>query len=160
MRLDGALPSRRRPSLTRRLWLTVAAVLLLLMAGAVSWGLWPAPPAHAGKPSIAVLPFANLGGDDATTRLANGITEDVITDLTRFPELEVVARNSTVVYTGKPADVRQIEKDLGVSFVLMGSIQRSVSASVPPRNWSTPRPARTLVRALGWFRRRDFCTPN
>ena len=63
------------------------------------------PPA---KPAIAVLPFDNLGGDEATGRLADGITEDIITDLARFRDLDVIARNSTAVYKGKPVDVRQV----------------------------------------------------
>jgi TolB-like protein/class 3 adenylate cyclase len=104
--------------------LAAAAAILLLLAGGVDWWLWPATPAYASKPSIAVLPFNNLGGDDATTRLADGITEDIITDLARFPEFEVVSRNSTGVYKDKTVDVRQVGKDLGVGYVLEGSFQR------------------------------------
>ena len=73
---------------------------------------------------IAVLPFDNLGGDEATGRLADGITEDIITDLARFRELDVIARNSTEAYKGKPVDVRQVGKELNVGYVLEGSIQR------------------------------------
>ena len=64
------------------------------------------PSRARGKPSIAVLPFDNLGGDEATGRLADGITEDIITDLARFRDLAVIARNSTGVYRGKPVDIR------------------------------------------------------
>ena len=71
-----------------------------------------------------MLPFDNLGGDEATGRLADGITEDMITDLARFRDLDVIARNSTEVYKGKPVDIRQVGKDLGVGYVLEGSIQR------------------------------------
>ena len=71
-----------------------------------------------------MLPFDNLGGDDATARLADGITEDIITDLARFPEFEVVSRNSTGIYKGKAVDMRQVGKDLGVGYVLEGSFQR------------------------------------
>ena len=71
-----------------------------------------------------MLPFDNLGGDDATGRLADGITEDIITDLARFRDLDVIARNSTGVYKGKPVDIRQVGKDLNVGYVLEGSIQR------------------------------------
>jgi TolB-like protein/class 3 adenylate cyclase len=124
VQLDGALPGRRRPRLTSGSWFAAAAAVLLLLAGGVGWWLWPATPAYASKPSIAVLPFANLGGDDATARLADGITEDIITDLARFPEFEVVSRNSTGVYKGKAVDVRQVGKDLGVGYVLEGSFQR------------------------------------
>ena len=77
------------------------------------------------KPAIAVLPFDNYGGDEATGRLADGITEDIITDLARFRDLDVIARNSTEVYKGKPVDVRQVGKELGVGYVLEGSIQRT-----------------------------------
>ena len=82
------------------------------------------PSRALAKPSIAVLPFDNLGGDEATGRLADGITEDIITDLARFRDLDVIARNSTEVYKGKPVDVRQVGQDLDVGYVLEGSIQR------------------------------------
>ena len=87
------------------------------------WWFWPVEP-PSGKPSIAVLPFDNLGGDEATGRLADGLTEDTITDLARFRGLDVIARNSTETYKGKSVDVRQVGKDLGVRYVLEGSIQR------------------------------------
>ena len=73
---------------------------------------------------MAVLPFDNLGGDEATGRLADGITEDIITDLARFRDLDVIARNSTAIYKGKPVDIRQVGKDLNAAYVLEGSIQR------------------------------------
>ena len=75
------------------------------------------------KPSIAVLPFGNLSGDPKEERLADGITEDIITDLSRFRDLFVIARNSTFVYKDKPTDVRQIAHELGVQYVLEGSLQ-------------------------------------
>jgi TolB-like protein len=78
----------------------------------------------AGRPSIAVLPFDNLSGDEATGRLADGLTEDVITDLARYRDLDVIARNSTAVYKSKPVGVRQVGRDLNVRYVLEGSIQR------------------------------------
>ena len=71
-----------------------------------------------------MLPFDNLGGDEATGRLADGITEDIITDLARFRDLDVIARNSTEAYKGKPVDVRQVGKELSVGYVLEGSVQR------------------------------------
>ena len=67
-----------------------------------------------GKPSLAVLPLANLSGDPRWERFADGITEDLITDLARDPDLRVIARNSTFVYKGKATDVRQVGKELGV----------------------------------------------
>jgi TolB-like protein len=75
------------------------------------------------KPSIAVLPFENLSGDPKQERLAGGITEDVITDLSRFRELFVIARNSTEAYKGRPVDIRQVARELGVQYVLEGSLQ-------------------------------------
>ena len=76
------------------------------------------------KPSIAVLPFDDYGGDATTERLAKGVTEDIITDLARFPEFGVIARNSTEVYADKAVDPREVGKALGVGYVLEGSIQR------------------------------------
>ena len=101
-----------------------AAILVVLgLAGAGYWWMHPIEKAEA-KPSIAVLPFDNMGGDEATGRLADGITEDIITDLARFRELDVIARNSTEAYSGKAVDVRQVGKDLNVGYVMEGSIQR------------------------------------
>jgi TolB-like protein/lipopolysaccharide biosynthesis regulator YciM len=104
-----------------------AAVLISLAAGlAGAWyAFWqPGELLLADKPSIAVLPFDNMGGDQAASRLADGVTEDIITDLARFRDLEVIARNSTLPYKGRPVDVRQVGKDLDVRYVLEGSIQR------------------------------------
>ncbi|RWP36999.1 adenylate/guanylate cyclase domain-containing protein [Mesorhizobium sp.] len=104
----------------------MAVAVALLLAAAAAWQFWPAPPVTA-KPSVAVLPFDNYGGDEATGRLADGLTEDIITDLARFPELEVVARNSTEAYKGKPVDAPEVAKALHVGYVLEGSIQRQGS---------------------------------
>jgi TolB-like protein/class 3 adenylate cyclase/Flp pilus assembly protein TadD len=101
---------------------TAALITLLLIAGA-AWQFWPAAPV-SGKPSVAVLPFDNYSGDEATGRLANGLTEDIITDLARFPEFRVVARNSTAAYEGKAADPREVGAALHVGYVIEGSIQR------------------------------------
>jgi TolB-like protein/class 3 adenylate cyclase/tetratricopeptide (TPR) repeat protein len=127
--LDGAtapVPPRRAAAKWRvtHWWApAIAALVALMFAGGV-WHFWPAEPAPRGQPAIAVLPFDNLGGDEATARLADGITEDIITDLARFRDLDVIARNSTGVYKGKPVDIRQVGKDLNVGYVLEGSIQR------------------------------------
>jgi len=77
------------------------------------------------KPSIAVLPFTNVGGDAKQERLADGITEDVITDLSRYRQLFVIARNSVFAYKGKVINVQQVGRELGVRYVLEGSIQTS-----------------------------------
>jgi TolB-like protein/class 3 adenylate cyclase/tetratricopeptide (TPR) repeat protein len=100
-----------------------AAFLSLAIIVAAAWWLRPVELASA-KPSIAVLPFDNLGGDEQTGRLADGITEDIITDLSRFRDLSVIARNSTMAYKGKSVDVREVGRELNVSYVLEGSVQR------------------------------------
>jgi adenylate cyclase len=76
-------------------------------------------------PSIAVLPFANLGGDPEQEYFADGITEDLITELSRFQELRVIARNSVLTYKGKPARVQEVGRDLGVRYVLEGSVRKA-----------------------------------
>jgi TolB-like protein/tetratricopeptide (TPR) repeat protein len=77
-----------------------------------------------GKPSIAVLPFDNLSGDPQQEYFSDGITEDVITELSRFHSLFVIARNSSFTYKGKATDVRAVARDLSVRYVLQGSIRR------------------------------------
>ena len=79
------------------------------------------------KPSIAVLPFTNFGGDSEEAYFTDGVTEDIITDLSRFHSLFVIARNSTFTYKSKSVDVRQIGKELGVRYVLEGSIRRTAN---------------------------------
>jgi adenylate cyclase len=77
------------------------------------------------KPSIAVLPFANLSGDPQQDYFSDGITEDIITELSRFSELQVIARNSTFQFKGKAVDIRQVGRELGARYVLEGSVRRS-----------------------------------
>jgi TolB-like protein/DNA-binding SARP family transcriptional activator len=79
------------------------------------------------RPSIAVLPFANLGGDPEQDYFSDGMTEDIITELSRFSELFVIARNSSFAYKGKSVDVREIGRELGVRYVLEGSVRKSGS---------------------------------
>ena len=84
-----------------------------------------APPlALPDKPSIAVLPFENLSGDPKQEYFADGVSEDIITELSRFSDLFVIARNSSFKYKGKAVDVRQVGRDLGVRYALEGSIRR------------------------------------
>jgi adenylate cyclase len=77
-----------------------------------------------GKPSIAVLPFSNLSSDPEQEYLADGIVEDITTELSRFSELFVIARNSSFQYKGKSPDTRQVGRQLGVRYILEGSIRR------------------------------------
>jgi adenylate cyclase len=107
-----------------RLALVAAGIAALIAIGAGAWHFLGANrSALVPAPSVAVLPFDNLGGDEQASRLADGMTEDVITDLARYKDLLVIARNSTLAYKGKPVDARQVAKDLNVRYVLAGSIQ-------------------------------------
>ena len=86
----------------------------------------PAKPALPlpDKPSIAVLPFDNLSDDKEQEYLVDGIVEDIITELSRFKELFVIARNSTFAYKGQAIDIRQVSRELGVRYIAEGSIRR------------------------------------
>jgi adenylate cyclase len=79
------------------------------------------------KPSIAVLPFDNMTGDTSQDYLSDGISENIISALSRISNLFVIARNSTFTYKGKPVKVQQVSEDLGVRYVLEGSVQKSGS---------------------------------
>jgi adenylate cyclase len=142
LRAGAAVPSAetdgriRSPSQRRRLALVFAAIALVVIGGVVFWLKPWAPqfePASVermtfplpDKPSIAVLPFTNMSGDAQQEYFTDGITEDLITDLSKIPSLFVIARNSTFAYKGKAVRVQQIAKDLGVRYVLEGSVQRA-----------------------------------
>ena len=77
------------------------------------------------KPSIAVLPFTNMSGDPEQDYFADGIVEEIITALSRFRSLFVIARNSTFTYKGKAVDVRHVSRELGVRYVLEGSVRKA-----------------------------------
>ena len=77
------------------------------------------------RPSIAVLPFVNISGDPEQEYFADGITENIITDLSQLRDLMVIARNSVFTYKGKSVDVRQVSRELGVRHVLEGSVQKA-----------------------------------
>ena len=77
------------------------------------------------KPSIAVLPFTNMDGDTEQEYFSDGIAEDIITVLSRYPSVFVIARNSSFTYKGRVVDVREIGRDLGVRYVLEGGVRRS-----------------------------------
>lgn len=113
------------PALLRRpIWIAgaVTSALLLLLVG---WSV-SRPPSMtpiSQKPSLAVLSFENIGGDPSWRRLADGLTQDITTDLSQSKDLLVVARNSTEIYRGKAIDIRDVGRELGVRYVLQGSIQ-------------------------------------
>ena len=77
------------------------------------------------KPSIAVLPFANLSGDPEQEYFADGMVEEIITALSRIRWLFVIARNSSFTYKGQAVDVKQVGRELGVRYVLEGSVRRA-----------------------------------
>ncbi len=79
------------------------------------------------KPSIVVLPFVNMSADAEQSYFVDGLTEDLITDLSKVPELFVIARNSSFAYKGRSIDVRQIARELGVTNVLEGSARRAAN---------------------------------
>ncbi|UCB44392.1 MAG: tetratricopeptide repeat protein [Spirochaetota bacterium] len=118
----------------------VPALVAVLISAFGVWVVWhfylPAvtiEPASAYKmafplpdePSIAVLPFDNMSGDPDQEYFSDGITEEIITGLSKVPGLFVIARNSTFAYKGRPVDIRQVAEELGVQYVLEGSVQRS-----------------------------------
>jgi adenylate cyclase len=93
----------------------------------------PAPPSHSteqqvlslpDKPSIAVLPFQNMSGDPEQEYFADGMVEDIITSLSRLKSLLVIARNSSFTYKGKVVDIKQVGRELGVRYILEGSVRR------------------------------------
>jgi adenylate cyclase len=115
-----------------------AAVLLLLALGL--WASWPRPlglaidlvglsgppvnPELPDRPSIVVLPFANVSGNPEQEYFSDGITEELITDLAGVPELFVISRNSAFTYKGQPVKVRDVGRDLGVRYVLEGTVRK------------------------------------
>lgn len=122
--LGGTVPpmprQASRKGLRPALLAGTAAVVVALGIGA--WWLRPAPPTRL--PMVAVLPFENYGGGDQTARLADGLTEDIVTDLAAHRDFEVLARNSTERYRNQAVDVKAVAAELGADFVLEGSIQR------------------------------------
>ena len=104
-----------------------AAATLLLLVAAGGWymlGDRLMKPAQAAHLSIVVLPFTNLSNDSAQDYFADGVTENLTTDLSRIRGSFVIARNTAMTFKGKPVDAKAIGKDLGVRYVLEGSVQR------------------------------------
>jgi TolB-like protein/DNA-binding winged helix-turn-helix (wHTH) protein/cytochrome c-type biogenesis protein CcmH/NrfG len=119
-------PIAKRAKLTYWKAGAAAAFCLLATAIAAGWFLMQSPDDDVRRsrvPLVAVLPFESIGGDGAQ-RIADGLTQDIITDLAGFPEFAVMASNSTAAYKGKAADPRQVGAALHVGYVIEGSIQR------------------------------------
>jgi len=133
-----AAPSTARERVPRWVIATAIAALAVIAIGAAAlWrlhspepavtaaGAPPASPTLPDKPSIAVLPFANLSGDPGQDYLADGLTDNLIDALAQNPGLLVIARNATLNYRGKAVAPQAAAKDLGVRYVLEGSVQKS-----------------------------------
>jgi adenylate cyclase len=121
-------------------WMALAAVIVLLIGvgGLAGWYLYieqakQIKPASVEKmafplpdrPSVAVLPFTNMSADPEQEYFTDGISEEIITALSSVPELFVIARNSTFTYKGKPVKVQQVSEELGVRYVLEGSVRKA-----------------------------------
>ena len=136
----GKKPSRPSVRKSKKLPLAIATIVLVIVSIGLSYQQFnqgqsrdqtgattdtdPALRLPDG-PSIAVLPFDNMSGDPEQEYFSDGITEDIITDLSKLSDLKVIARNSTFAYKGKPVDVRQVGSELGVRYVLEGSVRRA-----------------------------------
>lgn len=136
---DRASGLKKLGSKRRMAVIGLAAALVIIVGGAI-WQFFIRPETSTIEkadpkqmalplpelPSIAVLPFDNMSGDPKQEFLCDGITENIITALSKVPRLFVIARNSTFAYKGKPVKVKQVSEELGVQYVLEGSVQRSV----------------------------------
>jgi TolB-like protein/HEAT repeat protein len=133
---DGeSIPAPDRKKVTSRGWIPAVAAVVVLATVALGW-FRPWQPqvepasiermafALPEKPSIAILPFDNLSDDPAQESFADGITEDLTTDLSKISGLFVIARNSAFTYKGKAVKVAQVAEELGVQYVLEGSVRR------------------------------------
>jgi adenylate cyclase len=100
-------------------------VYRMLGAGDAAPRASAAAPARPAKPSIIVLPFTNMSGEAGQEFFADGLTEDILTDLSRFHELFVISRNTSSKYKGKGVDVRAVARELGVQYVVEGSVRKA-----------------------------------
>ena len=125
---------RAEPSRGLRVALAVVTVLLLIVGGLLIWRT-AFPPVQVAsvekmafplpdRPSIAVLPFDNLSEDPKQEYFSDGLTEEIISALSSVPKLFVIARNSTFTYKGKPVKVQKVSEELGVQYVLEGSVRK------------------------------------
>jgi adenylate cyclase len=134
----GKVIGEERPKPKQWRWAAIGGVVVLvIVAGALAiWNFYLRPDVEPAseekmafplpdKPSLAVLPFDSLSGDPKQAYLADGLTENIIGGLSKIPEMFVIARNSSFTYKGKPVKVQQVAEDLGVRYVLEGSVQIS-----------------------------------
>ena len=126
---DPVLVKAPRPFADRRtpLRMLVLGLAAILVAGLAIFLLARPPPVlpdRQGPPTLAVLPFANRSGDPSQEYFSDGLTENLLTALARYPHLFVVSRNSTFAYKGKPVDLAEVGRTLGVRYILEGSVQK------------------------------------
>jgi adenylate cyclase len=135
VKLDGLGAPRRRKSQRSVAtdWARLVGAAMVLLAGLASTGWYGGwyglmrSRSHLVSthiPSIAVLPFDDMSSDKSLGYLGDGVSEDIITMLSRFPDLSVIARNSSFVYKGKAIDIRQVGHDLNVDYALEGSVRK------------------------------------
>jgi adenylate cyclase len=134
-----AAEQKVKPRKWQRPVMVLVIILVLVAAALTIWRFYlpskPAPVEVASKekmafplpdkPSIAVLPFVNMSGDPKEEYFSDGITEEIITALSKAPHLFVISRQSTFTYKGKPVKVKQVSEELGVRYVLEGSVRKS-----------------------------------
>ncbi len=116
-----AIPAAARPG--GRVYALVAAIALLVVSLA-GWKIMRPAPEPVSMPSVAILPFESLSGGVEDARMATGLTIDTITDLSRYADFRVMAKDTTDAYKGKSVDIRALGQDLKVSHVLKGTYQR------------------------------------
>jgi adenylate cyclase len=126
----GKIIGEEKPKPGRLAVVSVAVVLVIFAGGLTIWNyfLRPSPPsidAVSDKTSIAVLPFDNMSNDPEQGYFGDGISEDLITDLSKIPDLLVISRLSSFTYKGKSVKIQQIGEDLGVRYVLEGSVRKA-----------------------------------
>jgi adenylate cyclase len=134
----GKVIGELKPKPKQLRWAAVGALAVLII-GVGAWAIWNfylRPPFERAsvekmnypmpeEPSLAVLPFDNLSGDPKQEYFSDGLSDQIITALSKVPRLFVIARNSTFTYKGKPVKVQEVAEDLGVRYVLEGSFQRT-----------------------------------
>jgi TolB-like protein len=124
----GKVIGEKKPEPKWGQWVFIAAVitLLLVVGGLALWKSYMRTTALpiTAKPAIAVLPFDNMSGDPQQEYFSDGMTDDIITDLSKVSGLFVIARNSSFVYKGKPVNIKQVAEELSVRYVLEGSVRR------------------------------------
>ncbi|MBI4608070.1 MAG: tetratricopeptide repeat protein [Candidatus Rokubacteria bacterium] len=133
--IAGARPAERGAPVGARRWrraalMAVVGVVLLAGAGVAAWKLFSRPTSRPAlelpdRPSIAVLPFTNMSEDPKQEYFSDGISEDIITGLSKLSGVFVIARNSAFTYKGKAVKVGEVGRELGVRFVLEGSVRKA-----------------------------------